>query len=205
MAHKQSTISETALVNTCPAKQCNDQRNSSTISETTYLLIETTSTGRTRASAIASARSRRGPSTTSRASAQRVLSDAPATSPPQTSGAWPRCPRPTTVSQTRSVRGHLCDRHHSRTTSSESRRSRASESHSPASSLSSTTNSSPMPLRPTKPSTPSATTYEHRSALRGTPGNAQCPASRSQVTKPKPQELPACVAACGWRGFASAL
>jgi hypothetical protein len=30
----------------------------------------------------------------------------------------------------------------------------------------------------------------HRSALRGTPGNAQCPAGRSQVMKPKPQEQP---------------
>ena len=34
--------------------------------------------------------------------------------------------------------------------------------------------------------------YVHRSALRGTPGNAQCPAprSQSQITKPQPQELP---------------
>ena len=45
----------------------------------------------------------------------------------------------------------------------------------------------------------------HKSALRGTSGNAQCPASRSQVMKPKPEELPACLAACGWRGFTPAL
>ena len=45
----------------------------------------------------------------------------------------------------------------------------------------------------------------HRSALRGTSGNAQCSASRSQVMKPKPEELPACLAACGWRGFTPAL
>jgi hypothetical protein len=41
----------------------------------------------------------------------------------------------------------------------------------------------------------------HRSALRGTSGDAQCPAGRSQVIKPKPEELPACLAVCGWRGF----
>jgi hypothetical protein len=45
----------------------------------------------------------------------------------------------------------------------------------------------------------------HRSALCGTPRNAQCPASRSKDMKQKPQELPACLAACGWRGFTPAL
>jgi hypothetical protein len=37
--------------------------------------------------------------------------------------------------------------------------------------------------------------------MRGTPGNAKFPASRSQVMKPKPQELPACLAAGGWWEF----
>jgi len=116
------------------------------------------STGRTRASAIATARFRRGPSTSSGASAPRASSDAPVTSPLQTSGEWPRCCRPTAFLQTSSARGRPCDRHHSRTVSSELRRSRASESRSPASGLSSASYSSLMPLRPTSSSTPSAET-----------------------------------------------
>ena len=80
-----------------------------------------------------SARPRKRPSTRSRSYAPRASSDAPSTSPLKTSGLWPRCSRPTIVLQTRSARGRPCDRHHSRTTSSESRCSRASESLSPAS------------------------------------------------------------------------
>jgi hypothetical protein len=41
--------------------------------------------------------------------------------------------------------------------------------------------------------------------LRGTPGNAQCPAPRSQVVKPKPRELPVCLAAILHRASAVCL
>jgi len=96
------------------------------------------------------------PSTRPSSSAPRASSDAPITSPLQTSGAWPGCFWPTTVLQTRSARGRPCERHHSRTTNSKPRRRCATESGSHASGPPPTYHSSQMPLRPTSSLTLSA-------------------------------------------------